>query len=672
MDDKIIGSEDLSPLGKGVLPGQEGATGATTPATEVDVQSHLYHTTRYGGLDTAPQSFEDKGGHWQTIRSDNPFEVLFLDYTQYKAITPDIVKKNYEVLQKFWDGKRLLMNGGARERIKARYGEETVNNAHKILEAAYNKLKTAEGIELYYREIEKKRYQNGIAAIQELADLSLDDGELTRKEAARIAAKGIDNGLSEEEVKDYLLTRLKEAGFQPRSSAQHDHVFDNQWMTDSKWSEYRTRQTEWLNTTVSTLEQVGEVTFTNIDKAYQRLTNANYLPVVVTRLTNDDKGYEFETIINGEKDADRRFLKVVYRLNPSLPFRLGNLRFKNIRDLLAMTAGNYALYADLFASFQKQHVQIWLAEADPSTASLITGTDYTDFLRFIYQVNPSHPFYLKEHRFESPAQLAAAAKDNVTLWPSAAGAMYYNELPVWFAGTGHRDWVEQYNEQYNRIADSDFHTTRDKEMAAVQTLLQVIDSSLPQPELDTDPNAVKMLAVEGSGKVQYPVTFQLATPGFIKARLRLSAIVPGISLSEKEITLHSQNAKASAQVFVQVDGMALTKDKLYSLSIIADTIYGQVLVPLEVKVVFPKKSYIQLLVKYGVIGALLFAGIRFLLSVVINDNGWLTINFFGKYLSLDTADYALPPGYAAYILLLALFLALLVASVFIIRKVEKL
>ncbi len=114
---------------------RRGKNQAEAPKETVDIQSGIYHATKFGGLDIVPPSFEEVNGHWTTIRSANPFEVLYLDYTQYRQITPEMVKKNYDVLMEFWAGKARYMMGGARERVKARYGEDTVNNALKWLES---------------------------------------------------------------------------------------------------------------------------------------------------------------------------------------------------------------------------------------------------------------------------------------------------------------------------------------------------------------------------------------------------------------------------------------------------------------------------------------------------------------------------------------------------------
>ena len=677
MEDKIIGSEQTPSPQKGVLAtdGETQLKNKTeTPVNAVDAASEIYKATKNGGLTEVPPSFEEVNGNWTTIRSANPFEVLYLDYQLYHQITPEMVKKNYDVLSAFWQGKMRLMMGGAREKIKARYGEEPISNAPKFLDKAYEKLKTAEGITLYYAEVEKKRYNAGIAAITELADLSLDDGELTRKEAARIITKAADNKLTENEATEYLLARMKEANMKPRASTTtHENVFDSQWMTDSRWNEYKTRQTEWLNTTVSTLEQVGEVTFANKDKAYQRLTNANYLPVVIARLTNDNKGYEFEQIINKEPDADKRFLKVVYRLNPSLPFRLDGVRFENVKDILAVTADSYATYSNLYHSFQRGHLQIWLTETDPSTAAMLTaGTAYTDFLHFVFRMNKAHPFYLKEHRFATPEAMAAAASQQASLWPLIAGGMYHNELPAWFAGIDRYNQVKEYNKQYDIFADSPYHTTRDKEMAAVQTLLQVIDPTLPSPQITAEPQQVQMLTVEGSDQVQLPVEIRLTNTGFVKVKLQLSANINGIRLSENELTLHSQNGVSSGSFYVYVDGMALVKNKLYSLNIVVQTAYQQVKVPLEIKVVFPQKKYTRLLIKYAAFGALFFGGIRYLLGVLINNTGSLSNSFFDNYLSFDTPPSHLPSNYFFFVLVLIGFIVCLPASVSIIKKSEKL
>ncbi len=674
MEDKIIGSESAPVPGKGILAsdGEAQPQKAIEAATNtVDIASGIYHATRYGGLDTVPQSFEEVNGHWTTIRSANPFEVLYLDYKQYRLITPETVKKNYDILLAFWQGKMRLMMGGAREKIKARYGEDTVNTAPKVLEAAYNKLKTTEGVELYYKELETKRYNAGISAIQEIIELSIEDGELTKQEANRIIAKGIKNGLDENEVRNHLLQLIQQQGFAPRSSVKSDDVFDNQWMTEAKKKQNRARETEWLGVAVSSLEEAGAVTFSQKEKAYQRLANANYLPVVVTRLTNDNKGFEFEEIINKEKDADRRFLKVVYRLNASLPFLVGNRSFKNIKEIVIATAGDYSLYADFYYSFQKNYVQIWLTETDPAAAALFTsGTAYTDFLRFLFRADSTHPFYLKENRFATPQQMAAAANKQIGLWTLIAGGMHHNELPVWFEGIGRYDWIDKYNERLNSFIDSSYHDAHDKEMAAVQTLLQIIDETAPPPEIRMEPTAIQMLDVEGSNKVQYTVQLQLANTGFVKVQLYLSTAIAGISLSEKEAALHSQNAVTAQQFYLYVDGMTLVKDKLYTLNIIAETLYQQVAIPVKIKVVFPKKTYTRLLIKYGAIGAAFFAVTRFLAAWLSGYDGWFSTS--GSYLSLDTSESYLPKNYFLYVLLVAVFIGGLIASFFIIKKREKL
>ncbi|WP_153797163.1 hypothetical protein [Foetidibacter luteolus] len=676
MDDKYIGGEAASPgsdgyIAGGAQPGNKQAAPAEQPSLETELQQ----VTAAGGLSAVPPHFEDKDGYWKTILSANPFEALYLDYRQYAVITPETVKKNYDALTAFWMGKGKLLTGGAREKIKARYGEDTVTNAVKLLDAAYQKLKTKEGIDLYYREIDRKRYTEGLKSVEELVDISLEDGEFTKQEAARIISKAVKHGLTETEIRSYLLALIKDKGFKPRNTKQVTEEFEGQWMTDERWKTAQSRTTIWLDHSVSTLEETGEVTFNHKEKAFTRLSGANYLPVVVSQLTNNtDKGFEYEEIIRGENDREKRFLKVVYRLNPSLPFLLEEWPYPDIESLLADTATDYGLFTSAAASYKAGHLHIWLKETDPENAAKLTAdTQHKNFLTFLYRVNKTHPFYLNGEKFDTPKQLAERAKYEAGLWNKIAEAMMNGQLPAWLEGIGRLEWIQQYNQKLEPVLNASYYQDEDKRLAAAQTFIEVIAAQTPQPVIASEPAALELTAIEGSKLFQHTFKVKLSDWGFTKAVVYLDKNIEGIWLNEKIISLHSLYGTTEKVVTVSVDALKLVKDKLYNVNIIIATPYQTVALPVKIKIVFPKKAFIAQLLKYAAFGALFFGIVRYLLGAVTGFNTWLAQDYhFYTYTSLATPSEYLPPKYFLFFVILLVLLGGLIASFSIIKKGEKL
>lgn len=681
MEDKILGSESPKPPDNTdkILGSEDGSENKNTGNKEEhnseehnvaqDMNADIAFITRQGGLTTIPQNFEDANGYWKSIHSDNPFEALYLDYKQYGHITPEVVQKNFEVLSAFWASKNKLMNTGSREKIKKRYGEDTVNEALNKLERAFNKIKTKEGIELYYKEIDGKRYNNGLKAIEAFIELSLADGELTKSEANTIIRKGLENGLDEVEVRNHLHQTLLMHDFKPRSSRNLPDVLDNQWMTDDRWKIAQSRTRTIFGTVISSLEEMGELFFYNRQKTTNYLKNANYLPVDITALQNSDKAMEFEEIINTEQDFDRRYLKVIYHLNPSLPFRIDNYLFKTINELFNQSATNYDLYSEAAISYSKGFVHIWLNETDPVNAAKLTENfDYNSFLKFLFRINATHPFYLNSEKYTTPAQLIEKAKTEKLYWYKIIEAITNGQLPAWFEGIGKHEWNQQYNSATEVFIKSDYHDPEDKKLAAVQALIQIIDPSVSNPRIVSDQPQIQLLSIEGSNAIKHDINLTLEKSGFVKAKVYLDTDENGISLSNNTVTFFSQNNMVSHKLLLSIEAMKLIKDKLYSFNIKVKTEYETIVIPVAIKAVFPKKAYYKQLLKYALLGGIFFAFIRFFTGFITDSNSWFSpYQFNGP----DGYSAYLPHNYFAYFIGLVLLIGGLVAAIFLIRKIEK-
>lgn len=663
MEEKIIGGESSS---KSYIPGEGEAKSASAPVPLTDVRSAIIASTQQGGLTALPAGFDANDGYWKSIRSDNPFEVLFLDYKQYLNITTETVKNNYDILSVFWSEKSKLLTGGSREKIKKRYGEDTATIANKKLDACYNKLKTKEGINVYFKELDGKRYANAIKAIVEYADFALDDGELTKQEGLRIIKKGIENELNEVEVRNYLYQELMVRNFKPRSLTAHPDFIDNEWLTDEAFEIRRKRvipDVFVLGKKISSLKEIGQILFINTEKAKtEYLHNAIYLPQDITKLETSGKALEFEKIINNESDINKRYFKIVYHLNPALPFVIDNESFETINHLFDKTAYNYALFLKAFNNYQQGFIHIWLTECDPVNAARLTPDfDYNDFLKFVYQINKKHPFYINEERFDNPQQLIEKAKKEKFYWSKISAVILSGQLPVWFAGIGKHEWIAQYNKQTEAFIDVAYYSEDDKKSAAVQTLIQIIDPHEAHPKIIAQPKSVQLLSLEGSHTMVQLVTLKLENQGFLKSEILLDKVIEGIWLNAHEATFQSQSGNTETKIILNIDALKLIKDKVYLINILVRTACDTLTVPVEIKVIFPKKAYYTQLIKYAVIGAIFFGGIRFLTGEITGTTSW----FRNEY---DPSAY----NYFAYFIALVLLIGGLVSSYFIIKKVEKL
>ncbi len=560
----------------------------------------------------------------------------------------------------------ILINGG---------DIDIAEHPHLLREAqelGLSQSELAKRIKKVYDDIDWRPYHR---MDKRLVEIELK-GSITESEAEAIIKEAGDE-LKEKQAANYIVASIKRRGFEPRETKSPEHdSFKNMWMTEAAWQTFQREKIaiEWMGEKAYSLTDIADISYRNPQGARQYFRNTNYLvPVVMTLTKSSFQANEFSKIIEVEPDLDKRFYKLLYTLNPQLPFQLGKDEVKNVHQLLEKTDEYYEFFSLAYKHFSEGYIPIWLQITDAATAQkLPSAYNINGFLNFIYQINPAHSFYLNTLRFSTPELFAKYVEENAGSWQYAAEAIANEQIQTWFAGINHYEWIKQYNDTFSVFADSPYHTAHDKEMAAVQTLLQVIDQGLLSPQIIAEPAGIKMLSVESSNQVQYPVQIKLANTGFVKVQLRLSDTIAGIHLSEQELVFHSQNNIVSGKFFIYVDGMALVKNKLYSLFIIAETAYQQVQVPVEIKVVFPKKSYTKLLLKYGAVGAVLFGGIRFLLGISISYHGWLFNLFSGQYLSLYTLESYLPPNYFYFIITLVVLLVCLFVSFPIIKKAEKL
>ncbi len=489
-------------------------------------------------------------------------------------------------------------------------------------------------------------------------------GSISEEEADAII-KSAEDELQRPQTENYIRSVIRKREFKTheKNSAEADS-FKNIWMTDEAWTKYQKEQitVEWLGEKAHSLYQLGEISYRKKDEAKYYLRNASYLvPIVVTLTKSASKGDEFSKIIENEPNADKRFLKVIYRLNPKLPFSLQNQDFADIYQLYKKTATDYNLYLKAVESFGNEHIHLWINETDAiNTDKLPRNFDYNSFLKFLYKVDKNHPFYLFTESFNSPEQLIQKVNTNASYWNKIAEAMANLQLYMWLEGIGKHEWINNYYKENNKFLNSAYHSEEDKKLAAVQTLIKIIDPSVPAPRIISDQRQIQLLSAEGSRTIEHAINLQLEKSGFVKAKVYLDTNVEGISLNTDTVTFFGQDKVVSSKVLLVIEALKLIKNKLYSLTILIQTEYETLSIPVEIKVVFPKKAYYTQLIKYAVIGAAFFGGMRFLMSKMTETNSWLK-NEYHPY------TY----NYFTYFIALVLFVGGLISSFYIIKKVEK-
>ena len=219
----------IPPSAPGGVPLSGGP--ATTPATErteppegatasllLSQEERIAAATLAGGLPALPPGFGDTGGDWMTVRSENPFEVLYLDHRQAHRIQPEIVSRHRELLQNFWREKlKSLSQGAARVAILKKYGgeheaEALVRSYPGRIEDAYHRLSTFGGIKEEYRKIVTRQQKAFFARLDEKLTDFLVDSVLQPQEIAALFEFADREDVAREIVAARVQERIRAAG----------------------------------------------------------------------------------------------------------------------------------------------------------------------------------------------------------------------------------------------------------------------------------------------------------------------------------------------------------------------------------------------------------------------------------------------------------------------------
>lgn len=503
-----------------------------------------------------------------------------------------------------------------------------------------------------YHKIEKKLEKHFLS------------GNISEAEAEEIIEGSADE-LQRPRVINYILASIKKRFFLPREKNSFEaDSFKNRWMTDDAFAKYQREQieVEWLGEKAHSLAELGEISYKKPADAKYYLRNANYLVPSITTLTKSVLAADvFSKIIENELTIDKRYLKIIYLLNPALPYRLNEQDFGNVTLLFKKTATDYNLFLAAADSYSNGFIDIWITQTDPVNAARLTGKyEFNNFLLLLYKVNTSHPFYLDSVRYDTPVQLLMKAETEAALWSKIAAAAENLQLLIWFEGVGRKELVDSYNTNKARVTGYVNYAEEDKALSLVASLVRLINPQLSDPKIQSDKKEIKLLSIEGNKQINQVIVFKMINTGFAKAVYYFDNPVDGIILNHYTFNFWSQHGREADAVILMVDASKLIRNKTYPLNLFINTEFERLTIPIAIKVVFPLKAYLFQVGKYAVFGGMFFALVRYVTGILVNNDSWF----------VPEQTY-LPLNYFFYFIGMVIFIGGLTGAIFLIRKFEK-
>lgn len=418
-----------------------------------------------------------------------------------------------------------------------------------------------------------------------------------------------------------------------------------------------------FNEEVRSLEKLGLVLFENKARALAYLQDNLLLKENLVYLShqNVDLTINMMELYASEKNAEKRFLKVCYRLNSKLPFRLSDTDFATPEGLFEWAFTGYGCYAELFNKFASGHFHIWINSCFPEKKDVLSkGESFADFLHFLYNFEPSYPIYIGSVQFSDPQHIALKAIDNDTFWKPLLDAASDDYLFFWLVKRGYENLVEAFKERKRFLVENEKNQSVLSKLL-VQALVEILNQETEAPIVNASLDKIELLNIQGE-ILQQGIEIQLRNKGFMRARMNLNKDISGISLSHNAFTL-SHLEGMSNHVQLMVDPAKLIKNKIYDLSLTIWTDYGSIVIPIRLKAVFPLQAVLRYGLKYGIFIALFLCLIRLSIAAAMGNMAWLNPEVAWQHI-----DRQVPANHPAFIIA---FIILLTIPILAWKKVKK-
>lgn len=642
---KISGKSTVSVETKGKIAGDSHGTHSIPDKDKEDVRSlttrkdRISKVTSNKGLNSLSANFGDSDGDWQIIESDNLFEVLYLDHNQIDLINPDIVKNNYILIENFWKEKKNLWESGSvqvRKTIEDKYGEKNLNNCTQKLVSAYEQLSSLQRINEYYQKYRNKVIKIGENKLEPLFNMMLKDGEAEPDEMENIFEEGLKLDLYIEEIAVIIKTTLDSKEYKPYGTPKgkqlKDQLLSVSWMTEIKFQERKIKDAEierngreiFENQFAYNVEDIGKILFENEEKA-RNYINKGLLANVVNAFSIPKSEYILD-VSKSEKNEYLRYLMVVYRLNPKLPFRFSKKQTFSVSELCSYIAEDNESLKLGKENYKQGNIETWLKETNKEDyQKFIEIRDSAEnselaFLEFIYTFNKSLPYrFAGKILVNTPVELCSEIDKNNQNWEAGVKELFDSSILIWLKTRGKESIVDAWNnvkKKYSKSKD-----------AGLEVFLHLLNAKLAYPSIKFQPSKISVEGIQMGNIHKVGIQVENGSRGYLDCDLKLTDSSPGLSLSKKHIFSGPHWPDKIQTIDFDINSNEFVKGKIYKTSLEISCNYGDpVKIPVTFKVIFPKSAFIKELLKYSVLFALL--GIIFRsLFFVIGAGEWLNRSF---------------------------------------------
>lgn len=670
-NEKILGAEGTGNHNTRVISGN--GEGEQIVKTEKLTTAHrVLLSTEAGGLQQLPAEYDLPDGDWQLIDSDNPFEVLYLDYQLYKLIKPNIVAANYTILEKFWKDKIMLVNtGGNRVAFKNKYGEGTVEGSLVKLKRAYEKINTPEAIEQYYYEINAVRINKGEAALMDSIEHMMMDGCADKAEIDLCIRRGLKYELTAEEAAAIIKKHLDAGYFKPYGNLSGGAVIDQllsveSWMTQDKIEEAKRLKDEREKLKIqilpgkfaSTINEIGSILFDDPVEAKEIIKDNLLKPAIAQK---DIVLARTIGKLSEHNNIDFAFLTIVYKLNPSLPFAFAPQKMaKTVQELCRFAFENEQTMKLCKEHFKKGHIEIWLSESDTEayrkSLKIRDNAENLDLalLEFLYTFEPLLPYrFAGSILVKTPAELCAAIDKNKETWAAGIKELYDSSIIVWLTLMQQQAIVTEWNK-----AKASFKSQSD---VGLEYFLHLLNKHLAHPNISASQLSIRFPKIQSGQKITTDIAFTNETRGCAGAYLSFTKVFPGIALSSEAVLMNNTAEMSQSVISLEIDSSLLLKGINYETSLqVLTSEQQEINIPISFRIIFPKNAFWMEVAKYSLLIAALFVFTRLLLATDYSD--WL-INSHSYYISWNTAASS-PGNYALFGWSFFLFLIFLAGFVY--------
>ena len=616
-----------------------------TPGTTTTLQQRITASTKAGGLKSLPGDFDAQNGDWKCITATEPFAVLYLDYRQAMFITPDMVASNFALLDKFWSTKKAFLNTGSnRTGFKRKYshpegadnGDRIIDNSTIIIKTAYDKLSAKEGIERYFDEINNVRIRNGAEKLADSIQQMTARGIASKTNIETCIAQGLKYELLENETATLIKKKFDELGFLPYDNTAGNNLLEQllsvkSWMTKKELDEAKRIEDELKKTAIqilkgrfaSNIEEIGTILFEAPAEAKELIRN----DILKNAVGQKDlvMASDVAAITRSEKDINLAFYKIVYKLNPSLPYPFAGKKFSDIPSLCVEISGNSRNRQQGKEDLQKGYIEAWIKETNPNAYLLFTKIRDTAenidlaLLSFLYTFNPGLPYRLGgSYLINHPKYLAETIDSSAAYWEEGKTELFDGSISTWLRVALQSDIPQQWDSVKNHFAQ---HPD-----VGLEYFLRQINPELPHPQIEASLTAIEYPAIQSGDVVTTTIVFTNTTRGCIEVYPEFTKDIPGVSLSSTAFLINNVTGNKQCTLQVTIDSTNLLKGVTYETAIgVKTTEKQELMIPVSFKIVFPKNAFIKQIALYAGIGALFFALIRLALASQYPD--WLSHSF---------------------------------------------